>query len=216
MKLPEDIKFIAVEGVIGAGKTTFAGILGERLAGRQMFEEFEENPFLEKFYNDREAYAFQTQLFFLLSRHRQFQDAFSQHDLFFDRVISDYTIDKDRIFATQNLSEDEIMMYDKVAGALERDAVKPDYIIYLRAGVATLLDRIRKRNRPMEKNMDPDYLADLIDRYDHHFFHYSECPVLIINTDSIDFVENPRDLENMISMVENVPTGTFVYTPISL
>jgi len=216
VKMPEDIRFVAVEGVIGVGKTSLVRILQERLDCGVLFEEFEENPFLERFYQDKKAWAFQTQMFFLLSRHRQFQETFQQRDLFFDVTISDYTFDKDKIFAIQNLSEDELSMYDTVATALERDRVKPDYIIYLRAGVDKLVQRIRKRGRSMEKGMDPAYLAELLENYDRHFFHYSDCPVLIVNTDEIDFVERSQDLEDLLNQIEKVPAGTMVYTPESL
>jgi deoxyadenosine/deoxycytidine kinase len=216
MRLPHDIKFLAVEGVIGVGKSTLTQILQERLNARLFSEVFEQNPFLQKFYEDREAWAFQTQMFFLLSRHKQFQDTFRQHDLFYHLTISDYTMDKDRIFATQNLSEEELAMYDTVAAALERDMIRPDFIVYLQASVPNLLARINKRDRPMERNMDPSYLQDLVERYNHHYFHYNGCPVLIVNTDHIDFVENEKDLEALLKMIASAPAGTTFYSPISM
>lgn len=213
MRLPHDIRFLAIEGVIGVGKTTLAQEITERLGATLLLEEFAENPFLEKFYADHEAWAFQTQLFFLLSRHRQFQDVFLQHDLFRNLVVSDYTFDKDRIFALQNLSDHEMAMYDTVAKVLERDRVRPDYVVYLQASVPTLLDRIHRRDRPMERSIEGNYLRDLVERYNHHFFHFNDCPVLIINTDHIDFVEHKGDLEEIIRIIGSCPPGTTVYSP---
>jgi len=213
MKLPEDIRYMAIEGAIGVGKSSLAEILGERLQAYLLLEQFEENPFLEKFYEHREAWAFQTQLFFLLSRHRQLQETFSQHDLFRPLVISDYTLDKDRIFAVQNLSEHELVMYDTVARALNRELIKPDYIIYLQASVPTLIERIRKRDRAMERRIEGNYLRDLVERYNHYFFHYNDAPVLIVNTDQIDFVENEKDREELLKVIETCPPGLSYYSP---
>jgi len=213
MKLPSEIRYLAIEGVIGVGKSSLVEVLGERLQATLLMEQFEENPFLEKFYTDREAWAFQTQLFFLLSRHRQLQETFAQHDLFRPLVVSDYTLDKDRIFAVQNLSDHELSMYDTVAKALRRDSVQPDFVVYLQASVPTLLERIRKRDRAMERTIEGNYLRDLVERYNHHFFHYEEAPVLIVNTDQIDFVENPKDLEDLLKAIEQCPPGLNFYAP---
>ena len=213
MRLDPHIRFLAIEGVIGVGKTTLAELLANELEATFLQEEFTENPFLEKFYDDKEAYAFQTQLFFLLSRHRQFQDTFIQHDLFRNLVVSDYTLDKDRIFAMQNLSEAEMSMYDTVSAALERDRVKPDYVVYLQASVPTLMHRIKKRDRPMERTIEGNYLRDLVDRYNHHFLHYEDCPVLIVNTDHIDFVENEKHLQQVLQAIASCPAQTTYYVP---
>jgi len=213
MRLDPHIRFLAIEGVIGVGKTTLAELLANELEATFLQEEFAENPFLEKFYDDKEAYAFQTQLFFLLSRHRQFQDTFIQHDLFRNLVVSDYTLDKDRIFAMQNLSEAEMSMYDTVSAALERDRVKPDYVVYLQASVPTLMHRIKKRDRPMERTIEGNYLRDLVDRYNHHFLHYEDCPVLIVNTDHIDFVENEKHLQQVLQAIASCPAQTTYYVP---
>ena len=213
MRLEPHIRFVAVEGVLGVGKTTLAQILSEELECTCLEEEFAENPFLERFYNNREAFAFQTQLFFLISRHRQFQDTFIQHDLFRNLVVSDYTLDKDRIFAMQNLSEEELVMYDTVAEALDKERIKPDYVIYLQASVPTLMHRIRKRDRPMERTIEGNYLRDLVDRYNHHFLHYEDCPVLIINTDHIDFVENPKHRQQLLNAIASCPAQTTYYVP---
>ncbi len=216
MIFPEDVKFIAVEGVIGAGKSTLSKIIADRSGSDLLMEEVEANPFLENFYSDPEAYAFQTQLFFLLSRHKQLDKNLQQQNLFHPVTVSDYTLDKDRIFASLNLKEDEFSMYETVSNALKKDLVKPDFIIYLQANVDILLHRIQKRGRFMERNMSPDYLRSLSDMYTHHFFSVSDCPVLIVNTDHIDFVENPKDLEELLAVIQKCPPGTTFYNPQSL
>jgi len=213
LKLPEEIRYLAIEGVIGVGKSSLANVFAERLGADLIEEPFTENPFLEKFYADREAWAFQTQLWFLLSRHRQLKDVFGQEDLFRTTVISDYTLDKDRIFALQNLSDNEMSMYDTVANALAHEIIKPDFVVYLQASVPTLLERIHKRDRTMERTIEGNYLRDLVDRYNHHFFHYEETPVLIINTDSIDFVHNEEDREDIFKAIEACPPGLTYYAP---
>ncbi len=216
MKLPEDIKYIAIEGVIGVGKSSLAHILSKRYQARLLSEIFEENPFLEKFYENQNAYAFQTQLFFLLSRHRQLKASFEQQDLFVNCTVSDYCYDKDRIFASINLKEDELGMYDTVAQSLNIGLPKPDYIIYLQGNSDVVQGRIEKRNRTMEQNMDPAYLKALIHTYSNHFFNYSDCPVLTINTDQIDFVENESDLEDLLKVIDRFPAGKNFYNPSSL
>lgn len=213
MRLNPDIHFLAIEGVIGVGKTSLAKVLAERLNATLLEEMFEENPFLEKFYQQPEEYAFQTQLFFLLSRHRQLLDSFIQNDLFRHLIISDYSFDKDRIFALQNLSEDEMYMYDAVLKSLDNNIPRPDYIIYLQASVETLISRIKCRNRPMEKGIDGHYLRDLQERYDHHFWHYNDCPVLIINTDKVDFVNNENHLKQILNVIQTWPSQTTYFIP---
>lgn len=213
MKLNKDIRFLAIEGVIGVGKTSLAKVLAEQLDATLLEEMFEENPFLEKFYQQPDEYAFQTQLFFLLSRHRQLLDTFLQNDLFRNLIISDYTFDKDRIFALQNLSDDEMYMYDAVLKTLDNNVPRPDYIIYLQASVETLINQIKGRNRPMERAIDGNYLRDLLERYDHHFWHYSDCPVLIINTDKVDFVNNENHLNQILKVIESWPSQTTYFIP---
>ena len=213
LKLPDDIRYLAIEGVIGVGKSSLASIIADRLDAELLEEPFTENPFLEKFYSDRDAWAFQTQLWFLLSRHRQLKDTFEQEDLFRNLVIADYTLDKDRIFALQNLSETEMSMYDTVSGALAKEIVKPDFVVYLQGSVPTLLERIHKRDRAMERTIEGNYLRDLVERYNHHFFHYDETPVLIVNTDHIDFVHNEKDREDLLKVIEQCPPGMTFYAP---
>lgn len=213
IKLPERVHFVAIDGVIGAGKTSLARILAKELGANLVLEQFEENPFLERFYENPPAYAFQTQLFFLLSRLRQFQDAFVQNDLFRHNVVSDYTFEKDRIFALQNLTDSEMAMYDTVSNSLSTSLPHPDLIIYLQADVPTLLSRISKRGRAMEKSIEGNYLRDLLQRYDHHFWHYTKAPVLIINTNKIDFVNNEKHLQMVLNAIAAAPTQTTYFAP---
>lgn len=208
-----DIHFIAIEGVIGAGKTSLAQIIAKRWNAMSIEENFDKNPFLEKFYENPEAYAFQTQLFFLLDRHKQLQNSALQSDLFHDLLVSDYTYDKDQIFASQNLSDSEYAMYETVARSLDKDIPKPDLVVYLQASVPTLLERIRSRGRAMEKSIEGTYLKDLQDRYDHHFWHYTSAPVLIINTDNIDFVHNESHLKMILDAISACPTQTTYFVP---
>jgi deoxyadenosine/deoxycytidine kinase len=136
-----------------------------------------------------------------------------QSDLFHDLLVSDYTFDKDRIFASQNLTENELSMYDQVSNALNHDIRRPDYIVYLQASVPTLLKRIRGRGRAMEKSIEGSYLSDLQERYDHHFWHYTDAPVLIINTDNIDFVHNESHLQLVLDAIASCPSQTTYFVP---
>ena len=213
MLLDKNIHFMAIEGVIGVGKTSLARAICERWNAMFIEENFAENPFLPKLYENRSAYAFQTQLFFLLDRFKQLQNSALQSDLFHDLLVSDYTFDKDRIFASQNLTENEMTMYDQVSNALNHDIRKPDYVVYLQASVSTLLKRIRGRGRAMEKTIDGNYLSDLQDRYDHHFWHYTDAPVLIINTDNIDFVHNESHLQMVLNAIASCPSQTTYFVP---
>jgi deoxyadenosine/deoxycytidine kinase len=221
MSIPEHIRYVAIEGTIGVGKTSLAQMLLERWSpqfadscGISFLEEkFDNNPFLEKFYTHPDEYAFQTQLFFLISRLQELKNNVSQNEMFRPLLVSDYTFDKDRIFAAQNLTDAEFSMYDTVSKSLSVDLPTPDYIIYLQAGVDTLLSRIRHRNREMERNIQGDYLLNLQQRFDHHFWHYSACPVMIINTDRIDFVHYPEHFENLATMIETWPASTTYYAP---
>lgn len=197
-------EFIAIEGVIGAGKTTLANLLAERRNAKLVLEEFEDNPFLDKFYTDRERYAFQTQLTFLASRFQQQQNIFVK-DLFQSSVMSDYIFDKDRIFARINLTGDELALYDKIFQIMSLKAPRPDLVIYLQSSIDRLLLNIHNRGRSYEKDMDPDYLLELHDAYNHFFHHYTKSPLVIINASEIDFVKNPEHLDYIIKNVFETP-----------
>lgn len=208
----ERARYIVVEGPIGVGKTTLANLLAERMGGRTVLEEVEENPFLPQFYRDREKHAFQTQLFFLLSRFRQQQELFQQ-DLFSQVTIADYLFAKDRIFATLNLRDAEMALYDRVWELLRPRVVRPDLVVYLQARLDVLLARIRKRGREFERSIDPDYLARLSATYADFFFHYDETPLLVINTSDIDLAENPEHQEAIVELVRRHRRGVQHYIP---
>ncbi len=193
----DHLRYISIEGVIGAGKTSLAHLLQHKLAGRLVLEEFEENPFLEDFYRDPEHYAFQTQIFFLLSRYRQ-QENIMQYDLFEKQLVTDYMFVKDRIFATLNLNEKEMTLYNMLARILEKRVIKPDIAIYLKASTKRLMHNIRKRNRPYERHIKEDYIESLNRLYDEFFWNYSTTPLLIINTENLDFVNNENHFSQIL------------------
>jgi deoxyguanosine kinase len=202
----DHLHYIAIEGVIGAGKTSLAHPLQQQLGGRLVVEEFEENPFLEDFYRDPEHYAFQTQIFFLLSRYRQ-QEQIMQYDLFEKRIISDYMFVKDRIFATLNLNEKEMALYNMLARILEKQIIKPDLAIYLKASTKKLMQNIRKRNRPYERYIKEDYIDALNKLYEEFFWNYSATPLLIINTENLDFVNNQNHFSQILVEISKHRTG---------
>lgn len=204
---------IAIEGVIGVGKTSLAERLSKALDARLVLEEFEENPFLGSFYTDRKRYAFQTQLFFLLSRYRQFQDL-RQTDLFSKLLVTDYMFQKDRLFAYLNLDENEMGLYDRIAAMMEETTSHPDLVIYLQADTDRLLYNIRKRGRDFESGINADYIAALNQVYNEYFFRYKASPLLIINATDIDFVNNEDDLADLIATVRQPIEGTKFYNPI--
>ncbi len=206
-------RYLVIEGVIGAGKTSLARMLSERLGTQLVLEEVEENPFLKDFYRDRVRYAFQTQMHFLFSRYQQQRDL-KQTDLFSEKLVADYLFQKDRIFASLNLADRELALYERLVGWLELDVVKPDIVVYLQANPDTLMERISRRNRPFEKDMDREYIARLNDAYNHYFFHYTDTPLLVVNTNAIDFVNEPDDYEDLVHRILSHRSGTMYYTPI--
>jgi deoxyadenosine/deoxycytidine kinase len=207
-----NLYYIAIEGPIGVGKTSLVKLLAEKLDARTILEQFEENPFLTDFYDDPERFAFQTQLFFLLQRYQQ-QQELRQVDIFHNLLITDYMFIKDRLFASLNLNEKEMPLYETVANLLERNVINPDLVIYLQADTDTLMKNIGKRKRSFEKNMSRDYMDALNQVYNEYFFRYQDTPLLIINTNNIDFVNNNKDLEEIINMVRQPITGTKFFNP---
>jgi deoxyguanosine kinase len=195
-----DIRYIAVEGVIGVGKTTLAQMLCDRLGARVVLEKFEENPFLEKFYKDPEHYAFQTQIFFLLSRYRQQQELF-QTDLFQKVTVSDYMFEKDKIFAYLNLQDDELRLYETLVSQLEKNIPAPDLVVYLQSSVERLMSNIRKRGRSFEEPISEEYIRNLNEAYNYFFFRYKAAPLLIVNATQIDFVNNRKDFEELLAQI---------------
>ncbi|MGB9742869.1 MAG: deoxynucleoside kinase [candidate division WOR-3 bacterium] len=218
--MERQLRYLAVEGPIGVGKTALAELLARRLQARLVREVVEDNPFLEKFYRDMRGYAFQTQLFFLLSRHRQLQEIFQTGLITVDgalvpeqAAISDYLFEKDRIFATLNLTEQELALYYRIYELVKRDIPKPDLVVYLQAQVDVLLARIRLRGRPFEADIAPDYLSSLANLYNSFFLHYEEAPVLIVNTDRLDFVANQEDFEQLFRAILEHRSGRKFYSP---
>ena len=203
---------IIIEGTIGVGKTSLAHILSEHLKARLVLEEFEENPFLKEFYKDPKRYAFQTQLFFLLSRYKQ-QDEFKQTDIFTRSIVSDYMFMKDRIFAALNLNDKEIVLYNTIADILEKNIIYPDLIIFLQSETERLIENIKKRGRKYEQNMDWNYIDSLNQMYNEFFFRYNRTPVLIINTNDIDFVNNSNDLNEIMEIIKKPVHGTKYFNP---
>jgi deoxyadenosine/deoxycytidine kinase len=195
------------------GKTSLVKLLGKKLGAKMVLEEYENNPFLEEFYNDPERFAFQTQLFFLMSRYRQQQDL-RQVDMFHNLLITDYMFVKDRLFASLNLDDKELSLYDTVANLLERNVLKPDVVIYLQADTQTLMRNISKRGRDFESNMSFEYLDALSQVYTEYFFKYQETPLIIINTNNIDFVNNNDDLDEVIKYIREPVSGTKFFNPI--
>jgi Deoxynucleoside kinases len=210
---PKTPRYIAIEGPIGVGKSSLAKILAQKYASRLVKEEVEGNPFLERFYENPRKFAFQTQLFFLLSRYRQ-QRELAQGDLFEVGLVCDYILAKDKIFALINLEDDEISLYESIYKLLVPTLPKPDLVIYLQARPEVLLSRVRKRGIAYERNISLDYLRTLSDAYNEYFFHYNETPLLVVNTSEIDFVESPRDLEHLVREVKSVKRGTQHYIPL--
>ncbi len=207
-----NLYYIAIEGPIGVGKTSLANLMSKELSARLVREEFDENPFLPDFYKDPERFAFQTQLFFLLQRYRQ-QQGLRQVDMFQKLLVTDYMFVKDRLFASLNLGEKEMQLYDTVANLLERNIIKPDLVIYLQADTDTLMKNIAQRGREMETDITYEYIDALSQVYTEYFFRYQDTPLVIINTNNIDFVHNDGDLEEVINYIRQPVTGTKFFNP---
>jgi deoxyguanosine kinase len=202
-------RYIAVEGPIGVGKSSLAEILGEELSARVILDEqAQANPFLGAFYKDQRRHAMSVQLFFLLQRYTQ-QGELAQGDLFSrGGVVTDYIFEKDRLFATLNLTDDELILYRRIYDMLKVRTVKPDLIVYLQARTEVLVDRIRKRARPEEKPIRPEYVQEVAQAYADFFFNYNESPLLIVNASDIDFVGDAEHRRELLSVIQNAPAGT--------
>lgn len=198
--------YIAVEGPIGVGKTSLARLLARELNARLVLEEVDENPFLARFYEDPDKYSLPVQLYFLLMRYRQ-QRELSQQDLFAHTTVADYLFAKDRIFATLNLSPDEIALYDNVYRLLDNRMAKPDLVVYISARVEVLAERLRKRNRDFERHISLDYLERVSSAFRDFFFYYDETPLLVVDTSEIDFVEDSGDLRDLIREIDRAGSG---------
>lgn len=208
----ENLRYIAIEGPIGVGKSSLAELIAKEFSGRTLIEEVDANPFLPKFYADIKKYALQTQLFFLLSRYQQQKDMFQQ-ELFNATVISDYLFAKDRIFAYLNLDENELSLYEQVYRLLDVRIPKPDLVIYLQASTEVLQERIKKRNKDYESAIKDDYLEKLTDAYNRYFFYYTDTPLLVVNTSDIDFVSNAADFTSLVKEIRTMKGGSQHYIP---
>lgn len=204
-------RYIAVEGVIGVGKTTLVEALAERLDATQVLEEWEENPFLKPFYDGKAHSAFQTELFFLLSRYRQ-QRELVQRKLFADTLVADYVFEKSRLFAYLNLDDSDLLIFDKLYAALAEGLPKPDVVIYLQAPTEMLMRRIQGRGRPEERSIEREYIAELGQAYSHYYFHYDATPLLVVNTEDVDFSKRPEDVDDLLKQLRALSGGTQYYT----
>jgi deoxyguanosine kinase len=200
-------RYIAVEGPIGAGKSSLAELLAADLGARLVCENPGENPFLASFYKDPKRFALSTQLFFLLQRYGQ-QAEFLQGGLFEPGgLVSDYLFAKDRLFATLTLSPEELVLYDRVYQALRPRVATPDLVVYLQARTDVLLSRIDKRGRSEEKTIKPDYVREVARAYADFFFNYSDSPLLIVDASEIDFVSNPEDRAALLEVIGKTHVG---------
>lgn len=206
-------RYIAVEGPIGVGKTTLARALGQELDARVVLEQVEENPFLRRFYEEPRSFAFQTQLFFLLSRYRQ-QRQLAQQDLFNQSTVSDYLFAKDHIFAQINLDADELALYRQLFNLLSARLPKPDLVVYLQARGEVLFERLRRRDRDYERRITPAYVDRIAEAYRDFFFYYDATPLLVVDSSRVDFVASPEDLADLIREIRATGPGVQHYIPL--
>ena len=206
------IYHIAVEGTIGVGKTSLARILAEEIQGRLVLEEFEDNPFLKEFYQDRKRWAFQTQINFLISRYYQ-QLRLQQIDMFADKIVSDYMFAKDKLFAQTSLDDNEMILYKELANIFEKNITPPDLVIFLQSDVDRLMENIKSRGRDYEKDIDWEYLSQLHEIYNQYFLSYDKSNLLLINSNNIDFVNNKDDLKQILDVIRTPFSGTKFFNP---
>jgi deoxyguanosine kinase len=203
---------VAVDGPIGVGKTTLVELLARRYEGVKILEDVD-NPFLPDFYQDRPGAAFQTELYFLLSRYKQ-QQEIAQRELFDKLLVADYTFQKNRIFAYLNLSDDELMLFDKLFALLEPQVPIPDLVIHLVADVGTCVERIRRRARSFEKAISEEYLSELIDAYNHYYHYYDRSPLLVVDTRHLNFPHRPEDFDELLHRLSKPIKGTEYFQPL--
>jgi len=196
-------RYIVVEGPIGAGKTSLARELAERLHGDPLLEQPEDNPFLSRFYEDMPRFALPAQLTFLFQRVDQLR-GLAQLDLFRRPTVADFLLDKDPLFARLNLNDDEYALYDKVYRHLKPQTPTPDLVIYLQAPVDTLVERVLRRGVPYERAISENYLARLADAYTRFFYQYEDAPLLIVNSERLNFVDNPAHVELLLGRIHSM------------
>ena len=199
-------RYIVVEGPIGCGKSTLARLLAERFGADLMLEDPGANPFLPQFYRDMKRYALATQMFFLFQRVNQLS-AIRQPDLFDRKSVADYMLAKDTLFAKLTLDDNEFALYSQLYNHLKPQAPTPDLVIYLQASVDQLMHRIERRGRPMERAVSEEYLLKLSDAYTRHFYGYAESPLLIVNSDRFNFVDNAEHLDLLVKRIESLRGG---------
>ena len=207
-------RYIVIEGPISVGKTTFSSRLAEALGARVLLEDGEDNPFLRRFYENPEKYAFATQIFFLLNRYRQ-QQELAQHELFDQGVVCDYLFAKDEIFARLNLDDAEYALYQQIYRMLDARLPRPDLVVYLEARSEVLWKRLQRRDRPYERRLAPAYLERVAEAYRQYFHHYTDSPLLVVESSAIDFVERPDDFAHLLKEIQAMRRGTQVYVPLS-
>lgn len=203
---------IAVEGPIGVGKTSFVELLARKFDAHKVLEKVD-NPFLRDFYQDRPGAAFQAQLFFLLSRHRQLREL-GQRPLFHQVVLCDFFFPKDKIFAYLNLDDSELLIYDRLYELLEPQVPKPDLVIFLQAKSSRLVERIRRRRRDYEAEISEAYVEEVNKAYNYFFFHYTQTPLLVIDTTDIDFVHEEKHLDELVAQIRKMDRGVQYYRPL--
>jgi len=206
MKIPYN--YVVIEGSIGAGKTTLSTMLANDFNAELVLERFADNPFLEKFYKDPEHYAFPVEMTFLMDRYQQLKNLLTARDLFTDCVIGDYFIDKCLLFSKNNLSKDEFSLFKTVFDTISGFLPKPDLLLYLYTKPDRLLKQIAKRNRPFEKDITAEYLTDIQEKYLTYFKENQQIPILLIDTENVDFVENKSDYQTIMKLItETYPPG---------
>jgi deoxyguanosine kinase len=205
-------RYIVIEGPIGVGKTSLTRLLAKEFNARLVLEKPEENPFLSHFYQDRKKYAFQTQIFFLMNRFQQ-QREMTQLELFNQVTLCDYLFAKDRIFASLNLDDDELALYEQIFNLLSGQIPSPDLVIFLQTRPEVLLHRIKSRNISYEKEIDLEYLKALTEAYNYYFFHFDQTPLLVVDTSEIDFVNRREDFDQLIREIKQMKKGTWYFIP---
>ncbi len=208
-----DKRYIVVEGPIGVGKTSLVELIGENFGSRAVLERVTENPFLPRFYQNPKRFAFQAQMFFLLSRYQQ-QRELSQQDLFSQSTVCDYLFAKDRIFASVNLDDDELALYQQIYELMDQRIPRPDLVIYLQAPTEVLRQRIKFRGRGYEREISREYIEAINEAYNRFFFSYNTTPLLIINTAEVDFVRNPEDFQDLVREIQRMKKGVQFYIPL--
>ena len=205
-------QYIAIEGAVGVGKTAVAERLAARLDAHSILEEWGQNPFLKAFYDGRPGAAFQAELFFLLSRYRQQQELL-QRRLFSQCTVLDYVFEKSKLFAYLNLEDSELLIYEKLYALLAESVPRPDLVVYLQAPTEVLVKRIRQRGREAESHLSEEYLAEVNRAYNHYFFHYTQTPLLVVNTADVDFARREQDVDDLVRQIRQMGRGTQYYVP---